>query len=236
MRPVIYLAGPISKGDLKTNIVQADRAFLDLVKAGFAPINPMLSVYAGAALDGTRWANRIRVEGSASSVLPITHEEWMEIDLPVVARCDAVLRLPGESVGADREVAHARKCDVPVYTNMEKLILDRARLFRVDYVFQASPVNGSGGVGMHSLSMDSIGAWPQASPGQTVRFEFDDGLASEVHDVIDKFTGRAGYIPASFLERSDDPDDKTVASFLASFDSPVSPDTVATFYLHRRIA
>ena len=33
----------------------------------------------------------------------------MTADFDVLARCDALLRMPGESPGADREVAHALK-------------------------------------------------------------------------------------------------------------------------------
>lgn len=39
----------------------------------------------------------------------------------VLERCDAVLRLPGESPGADREVHYAISLGKPVYYGLEEL-------------------------------------------------------------------------------------------------------------------
>ena len=36
------------------------------------------------------------------------------LDLRLVERCDVLVRLPGDSAGADREVAHARRRGIPV--------------------------------------------------------------------------------------------------------------------------
>lgn len=52
------------------------------------------------------------------------HEDWMELDLAFVERCDALLRLPGESAGGDEEVAFARELDIPVYFGVETFIED----------------------------------------------------------------------------------------------------------------
>lgn len=41
--------------------------------------------------------------------------DWYRIDLVILERCDAVYRLLGESTGADREVAHARRLGIPVF-------------------------------------------------------------------------------------------------------------------------
>jgi hypothetical protein len=44
----------------------------------------------------------------------------------LLARCDAVLRLPGESVGADQDVALARRRGLPVYHDVAQIpALDR---------------------------------------------------------------------------------------------------------------
>jgi hypothetical protein len=43
VRKRIYIAGPISKGDPLHNVRQADEAMFALMRAGFAPFNPMLS-------------------------------------------------------------------------------------------------------------------------------------------------------------------------------------------------
>lgn len=48
-------------------------------------------------------------------------EPWLTMDLELVKRSDAVLRLPGDSSGADGEVEHAIKCGVPVFYRIEDL-------------------------------------------------------------------------------------------------------------------
>jgi ABC-type sugar transport system substrate-binding protein len=39
----------------------------------------------------------------------------------LLQHCDAVLRLPGESTGADQDVAIARERGIPVYTGLEQI-------------------------------------------------------------------------------------------------------------------
>lgn len=109
MRKRIYISGPISLGDLRHNIDQAVGAFVELARAGFAPFCPALTAY---------------LEGPKPTAAPcgIAHDEWMEIDLPWVAVADAVLRLPGKSEGADREVAFAQECGIPAYLSIKTLI------------------------------------------------------------------------------------------------------------------
>ena len=122
---VIYTAGPIRKGDIWGNCGQADNAMLALMKAGFAVINPMLSCWAGAA--------RAELDNGGphcqSSPHPLAHgefrelgaEPWLTMDLELVKRSDAVLRLPGDSSGADGEVEHATKLGIPVFYRIEDL-------------------------------------------------------------------------------------------------------------------
>jgi hypothetical protein len=45
----------------------------------------------------------------------------MELDNEWVLRCDALLRLPGESQGADAEVELAKKHGIPVFYSIEEL-------------------------------------------------------------------------------------------------------------------
>ena len=52
---------------------------------------------------------------------PFTYDDWIAMDLELVSRCDAVLRLPGESVGADMETAFACSRSIPVYYSVEQL-------------------------------------------------------------------------------------------------------------------
>jgi hypothetical protein len=46
----------------------------------------------------------------------------MLIDLAWVEVADAVLRIPGESSGAEREVAHALHHGKPVFTSVEDVL------------------------------------------------------------------------------------------------------------------
>jgi hypothetical protein len=55
----------------------------------------------------------------------IPHKSWMEVDLPWVKVCDAVLRLPGMSVGADIETAFAAENLIPVFHSIEDLVVWR---------------------------------------------------------------------------------------------------------------
>jgi hypothetical protein len=55
---------------------------------------------------------------------PAPYETWIRRCLAMLTRCDAVLRLDGESPGADREVAAALAIGMPVYRSITALILD----------------------------------------------------------------------------------------------------------------
>lgn len=47
---------------------------------------------------------------------------WYEHDLGWLRVCDAVLRLPGESWGADQEVREAERLGIPVFTDIDALV------------------------------------------------------------------------------------------------------------------
>jgi len=125
MRKRIYIACPISKGDLLHNIRQADNAHVALMRAGYAPFNPALSSYLGSCKKVL--AEPVLHEGYYAQATPLpmgtTHEDWMDMDLPWVAVSDGVLRLPGESVGADQETEFATKKKIPVFYNIEQINL-----------------------------------------------------------------------------------------------------------------
>lgn len=102
-RARIYIAGPLSKGDRLANVEKAKAVAVELVKLGFAPLCPHLTNY----LDGTD---------------SLGHQTWMDVDLPWVEVSDGLLRIPGESKGADLEVARAREYGVPVYWSINGLL------------------------------------------------------------------------------------------------------------------
>ena len=120
MRPRIFIAGPISQGDLLDNIQQADAVFFKLVEAGFAPFNPVLSVFAGSANEWPAFFSAILAEARAVHSIP--WEKWLAISCEWITACDAVLRLPGESKGADLETEIANTKGIPVFTDLATLI------------------------------------------------------------------------------------------------------------------
>lgn len=80
--------------------------------------NPMLSCFAGSVH---------RHEGRPISLAKVCagnvpHESWYQMDLVIVAHCDGLLRLPGESVGADLEVAEARRLSLPVFFSVDEVV------------------------------------------------------------------------------------------------------------------
>jgi NTP pyrophosphatase (non-canonical NTP hydrolase) len=116
----IYIAGPISQGDLASNMNQAVQAYTRLIHAGFAPLCPHLSCYAKpvhSTESGAVWC-----EATTSGKSGIAHDAWLAVDLQWVAVSEAVLRLPGESPGADRETAFAQQLGIPVFPSVEHVI------------------------------------------------------------------------------------------------------------------
>jgi hypothetical protein len=99
----VYVCGPISFGDLAHNIAQAEAAFFALLKAGFAPFCPHWSCYSNGPIK-LPTTGAVIAEATSMGGGGCTHEQWVDVDLAWVEVADAVLRLPGESKGADREV------------------------------------------------------------------------------------------------------------------------------------
>jgi hypothetical protein len=125
-RLLAYVAGPISSGDLTENIRRAHDAGVRLMKAGLSVIVPHGTCFWGSLVQptvgGQPPAGTDR--GFVPEVLPsgTKQEDWYGMDLPIVERCDCVLRLPGESTGADTETAHAAKHNVPVFHSVGALL------------------------------------------------------------------------------------------------------------------
>lgn len=99
----VYVAGPYTS-DPAACTATAIAAGNQLLDAGCAPFVPHLAHY---------WET---VHG------PRPYEDWMRIDLAWLAAADAVLRLPGESSGADRETALAERHGIPVFHRLDDLL------------------------------------------------------------------------------------------------------------------
>lgn len=100
----VYIASPYTKGDVAVNVkLQIDTVDI-LMNNGFAPFAPLYSHF-------------------QHMVHPRPYEDWAEIDMEWVRVCNAVLRIGGESLGADAEVALAKELDIPVFYSVDELIL-----------------------------------------------------------------------------------------------------------------
>lgn len=99
---LVYIAGPVhGSGNVEDNVTRALDAAERLYQAGFTPFVPHLF---------THWE---REHGSGGD----GQEKFMAMDLEWLSRCDVMIRLPGVSPGADREVAFAEEHGIPVYQN-----------------------------------------------------------------------------------------------------------------------
>jgi hypothetical protein len=78
----VYVASPYTKGDVAVNVRNNIEAADRLAVAGFAPFVPLLTHF---------W----------HLLFPHPYEFWCKQDMDWLERCDAIVRLPGESSGAD---------------------------------------------------------------------------------------------------------------------------------------
>ena len=99
----VFISSPYTLGDVGENVrVQMD-VFDSLYKKGFMPFAPLLFHY-------------------QHIVHPLEYDQWLEIDFAWLSKCDFVLRLPGESEGADKECKHAEELGIPVVKSIDELI------------------------------------------------------------------------------------------------------------------
>jgi hypothetical protein len=99
----VFVAGPLSKGDMMANVRAALLAANRLWAAGFAPYVPHLTFF---------W----------EIVFPHPYEDWIAYGLEMLSCCDYLVRLPGESAGADREESFARGHGIPVWYGVESFL------------------------------------------------------------------------------------------------------------------
>jgi nucleoside 2-deoxyribosyltransferase len=99
----VYVAGPITRGNYINNIRAGVLAGERLRAEGLVPFIPHLSAL---------W----------ELIAPMGYEEIMAVDFAWILRCDALLRMPGESPGAEREVAFALANGIPVFYSEADLL------------------------------------------------------------------------------------------------------------------
>lgn len=98
----IYIASPYTKGDVAVNVKLQLDCTDELINLGFAPFTPLYSHFQHMAH-------------------PRPYEDWLKLDLEWVSVCDCILRLPGESSGADREVEFAKANGIRVFYSIDEL-------------------------------------------------------------------------------------------------------------------
>lgn len=99
----VYIAGPYTKPDPCVNTFNAVQAGQKLLEAGHYPFVPHLTHF---------W----------HTMAPNPYEKWLELDMEWLKVSDCVLRLSGESSGADAEVAEAEALGIPVFHNINQVL------------------------------------------------------------------------------------------------------------------
>ncbi|KDN81019.1 NUDIX hydrolase [Kitasatospora cheerisanensis] len=112
---LILIAGPYRSGTdgdpraMAANLARLEEAAWPVFAAGHVPV-----IGEWIALPVLRSAGAGLADPLADQVLYPTAER-------LLAHCDAVLRLPGDSTGADQDVAIARRRGLPVYHHVDEI-------------------------------------------------------------------------------------------------------------------
>jgi nucleoside 2-deoxyribosyltransferase len=118
-QPFIYVAGPYRGGnswDTEQNIRKAEAVGMECVKAGFAVHCPHTNFRFGEG-----W---------------LPDPVWLQADITVMRRCDAVMVCPGweQSSGTKAEIAIAMQDELPVFYDLRDMAQHFAgRLEAVDH-------------------------------------------------------------------------------------------------------
>ncbi len=116
LRPMLILiAGPYKSGTggdpdaMAANLRRLEEAAWPVFEAGHVPM-----IGEWVALPVLRSAGATATDPLADQVLYPTAQRLLR-------HCDAVLRLPGQSAGADQDVATARELGLPVYYDITQV-------------------------------------------------------------------------------------------------------------------
>jgi hypothetical protein len=110
---MILIAGPYASGTngdpelMHRNLLRLEEAAWPLFEAGHIP---MIGEWVALPV--------LHSAGASGPTDPLAAEVMYPTAERLLQRCDAVLRLPGESKGADQDVAIARERGLPVYTSL----------------------------------------------------------------------------------------------------------------------
>ena len=98
----VYIASPYTKGDQIENVKRQIETAHKLIDLGFAPYLPLLCHFQHV-------------------YIPRAYEDWLKLDFEWINACDALLRLEGESEGADKEVEYAKQLGIRVVYSIDEL-------------------------------------------------------------------------------------------------------------------
>ncbi|MBT9176609.1 MAG: hypothetical protein DDT20_00929 [Firmicutes bacterium] len=99
----VYIAGPYTKGDVVANVRAAIMAGDKVFRAGYTPFIPHMNMI---------W----------HFLHPADAQQWYDWDLEWLPLCQALIRIPGDSLGADKEVIRAGELRIPVYYSVEHFL------------------------------------------------------------------------------------------------------------------
>jgi hypothetical protein len=113
---MILIAGPYRSGTgddpsrMAENLARLEEAAWPIFRAGHIP---MIGEWVALPV--------LRSAGADGPLDPLREQVMYPTAERLLEHCDGVLRLPGESTGADRDVATARRRGIPVYDHIEQI-------------------------------------------------------------------------------------------------------------------
>jgi nucleoside 2-deoxyribosyltransferase len=99
----VYIASPFTKGDKVENVNKQIEVASILIDHGACVIWPLASHF-------------------INKKFPKSYETWMQQDFELLGCCDVLLRLDGESEGADREVNYAIANNIDCFFDLDELL------------------------------------------------------------------------------------------------------------------
>jgi len=100
---IVYIASPYTEGDKMENVCRQIDAADEIRDAGHLPYAPLLFHF---------W----------HILIPHDYDYWTAMDLEWVRKAEVLVRLPGDSRGADAEVAEAQRLGISVYYSVESFL------------------------------------------------------------------------------------------------------------------
>ncbi len=113
---LILIAGPYASGTdgdpelMARNLRRLEEAAWPIFRAGHVP---MIGEWVALPV--------LASAGASGSADPLAAEVMYPTAERLLQHCDAVLRLPGDSRGADQDVAIARERGIPVYHSLDEV-------------------------------------------------------------------------------------------------------------------